>query len=236
MKDTHSSAESSDSEDEEYIEGRDDESEEELEELENSTSQPSNLSLMKNGISQDTIPEEDSQTSNPVRKTSHPPLGSSLDQNHVDTKITSSKSFDCLSAASEKEGKVDVKGKEDTRSRIKKHSAFSFDLNYKKTSKGNKIDNRKFSTESDPGVSTEYQRTQQPRLSRQGAIKASRRNRDEAPQATSPSQDKWATKRYVIVTVLYLHQLRLGISIITISGWCMQHTGIGWIESCSLRS
>uniref|UniRef100_A0A0P4VYZ5 Phospholipase A2 n=1 Tax=Scylla olivacea TaxID=85551 RepID=A0A0P4VYZ5_SCYOL len=190
MKDTHSSAESSDSEDEKYIEGHDDKEseEEELEEHKSTPAQP----LVENGITQHTIPEEDRQIQ-PKRKTSEIPKACSLDQADVeDKKITSSRSFDSLS--SEKEGKTDQtdpKDKGDIRPRIKKASAFSFDLQSRKTSK----DNRKFSTESDPGVTTEYQRAQHPRLQRQGAIKGSRINKEEAAQPTSPSQDKWATRR-----------------------------------------
>ena len=181
MKDTHSSAESSDSEDEEYIDDKESE-EEELEEHKNSPTQP----LTENGIIQHTILEENWQTQ-PKRKTSEIPKGSSLDQVDLESKkMTSSKSFDSLS--SKKESKVDAR---DIKPRIKKTSAFSFDVQNKKTSK----DNRKFSTESDPGVTTEYQRAQHPRLQRQGAIKGSRMNKEEAARPTSPNQDKWATRR-----------------------------------------
>ncbi|XP_045107794.1 cytosolic phospholipase A2-like isoform X2 [Portunus trituberculatus] len=186
VKDTHSSAESSDSEDEEYIEGHDDKEseEEEVEEHKSSPAQP----LAENGL-QYSIPEEDQQTQ-PKRKTSEITKGRSLDQMDVDNKkMTSSKSFDSLS--SEKEGKVNGRDKGDIRPKMKKTSAFSFDLQNKKASK----DIRKFSTESDPGVSTEYQKAQHPRLQRQGAMKGSRMNKEEASRPTSPSQDKWATRR-----------------------------------------
>ncbi|MPC48241.1 Cytosolic phospholipase A2 [Portunus trituberculatus] len=185
VKDTHSSAESSDSEDEEYIEGHDDKEseEEEVEEHKSSPAQP----LAENGL-QYSIPEEDQQTQ-PKRKTSEITKGRSLDQMDVDNKkMTSSKSFDSLS--SEKEGKVNGRDKGDIRPKMKKTSAFSFDLQNKKASK----DIRKFSTESDPGVSTEYQKAQHPRLQRQGAMKGSRMNKEEASRPTSPSQDKWATR------------------------------------------
>lgn len=178
VKDTHSSAESSDSEDEEYIEGHDDKEseEEELEEPKSPCAQP----LTENGIMQHAIPEEDQQTQ-PKRKTSEIVKGKSLDEVDVESKkMTSSKSFDSLS--SEKGGK--------NKSRSSK-SAFNFDIQSKKTSK----ENRKISTESDPGVTTEYQRAQHPRLQRQGAVKGSRINRDVAARPTSPSEDKWATRR-----------------------------------------
>lgn len=178
VKDTHSSAESSDSEDEEYIEGHDDKEseEEELEEPKSPRAQP----LTENGISEHAIPEEDQQTQ-PKRKTSEIVKGKSLDEVDVENKkMTSSKSFDSLS--SEKEGK--------NKSRSKK-SAFSFDIQNKKISK----ENRKCSTASDPGVTTEYQRAQHPRLQRQGAVKGSRINRDVPARPTSPSEDKWATRR-----------------------------------------
>lgn len=196
VKDTHSSAESSDSEDEEYIEGDDDEySEDEESDEHGNMSQSKSLPHMRNGMSQDTIPEEDKQTHAPVRRVSDLPKGSSLDEAQVnDKKITSSKSFDSISTSSTKQGKDDAKGKGDSKSRTRKESAFTFDLPGRKTSKDGKM-NRKVSSESDPGVTTEYQRTQHPRLHRQGAFKSSRANKEEASQAPALNQDKWTTRR-----------------------------------------
>ncbi|KAG0712643.1 Cytosolic phospholipase A2 [Chionoecetes opilio] len=188
-KDTHSSAESSDSEDEDHIEGQDDESEsEEGDDLRLTTSND-----LRNST-QETIPEE-GRLSPPLRKVSDIPKGSFSDQSHEEKKITTSQSFDCLSSG-DKEGK----GKEG-RHRPRKQSAFSFELPGRKTSKdskdkNNKPDNRKFSTESDPGMTTEYQRLQHPRLHRQGAMKASRTTRGDAlPKVSSPGQDRWANRR-----------------------------------------
>lgn len=200
VKDTHSSAESSDSEDEEYIEGHDDKEseEEELEELRSTAAtQPTtgNAPLVENGSAHHAIPEEPQQVPASPRKHSAPPKSASLDQILESKKMTSSNSFDSLSDANE--NKVSASGREEARPRMKKQSAFNFDLGARKTSK----DNRKFSTESDPGVSTEYQRSQHSRLQRQGAFKASRGGRGNASsnssQPQSPGQDKWANRRFV---------------------------------------
>lgn len=205
MKDTHSSAESSDSEDEEYIEGHDDKEseEEEVEYLRNpSNTQPanSNASSVENGSVQPTIPEEPQQISPTQRKHSAPPKSSSFDQILEPKKITSSNSFDSLSNDKEKENIVNATGKDKTRPKMQKQPAFSFDILPKKTSK-EKSNSRKFSSESDPGVSTEYEKSQHSRLHRKGAFKASRGTRsngsDTSPQPQSPGQDKWANRRYV---------------------------------------
>ena len=268
VKDTHSSAGSSDSEDEEYIEGHDDEDseDEDMEERRSTASLPNTLTPLENGISQDSIPEENRQTPEPTRKTSDLvleknrqtpelvrktsdlflqenrqtpelvrksldlvpeedrqtseltresldlvpeedrqtpelvrkisdiPKGSSLDQIDMATKkMIASKSFDSLSTFQGNENKMDAKSKGDVRQKIRKQSAFNYDVPNRKTSK----EHRKFSTESDPGVTTEYQRTQPSRLHRRGAVKATRVNKSEAVPSTSPSQDKWASRRYV---------------------------------------
>lgn len=205
MKDTHSSAESSDSEDEEYIEGHDDKDseEEELEELRNlGKTQPTNSSAssVENGSVQPTIPEEPQQNSPTQRKHSAPPKSCSLDQILESKKITSSNSFDSLSNDKERENVINATGKEKTRPKMQKQPAFSFDIPPRKTSK-EKSNSRKFSSESDPGLSTEYEKSQHSRLHRKGAFKASRGTRsngsDTSPQTQSSGQDKWANRRYV---------------------------------------
>lgn len=191
VKDTHSSAESSDSEDEEYIEGDDDKEseEEELEELRGTAT--ADTAYVENGSADGTIPEEPQRVSARPKKHSAPPKSCSFDQVTEEKKMTSSNSFDSLS------GKESTTSKE-ARPRIKKQSAFNFDINIKKSYKDNS-DVRKVSTESDPGLSTEYQQSQHSRLHRKGAFKVSRNGRSttSAPSPQSPGQDKWANRRYV---------------------------------------
>lgn len=73
--------------------------------------------------------------------------------------------------------------------------AFSFDTTKRKVSRDN---HRKFSTESDPGVRTEFQAQGGSRLVRQGAIKTARLNKakkvDDKEEA-NPGQKVWAERR-----------------------------------------
>lgn len=75
--------------------------------------------------------------------------------------------------------------------------AFSFDTTKRKVSRDN---HRKFSTESDPGVRTEFQTQGASRLVRQGAIKTARLGKakkvDEKEEA-NPGQKVWAERRWV---------------------------------------
>lgn len=202
VKDTHSSAESSDSEDEDYIEGRDDKEseEEELEEMrstdtntDTNTNTSTNTDQLENGTTHSTIPEEPERVTVPLKKHSAPPKSCSFDHIVEDKKIMTTNSFDSLS---EKDS-GDAAGKEG-RPKIKKQSAFNFDISFKKAPKETS-ESRKIS---DPGPSTELQ---QSRLQRRGAFKGSRNNRsntssssappDLAPQPQSPGQDRWANRR-----------------------------------------
>lgn len=209
MKDTHSSAESSDSEDEEYIEGEDDKEseEEELEEMRATNTTTDNIEQLENGTTNITIPEEPESAPVPLKKHSAPPKSCSFDQLLENKKMVTSNSFDSLS---EKVSR-DMAGKEG-RPKMKKESAFNFDMTFKKAPK-EKTENRKIS---DPGPPTEFEKSEPSRLHRRGAFKGSRNTRSNTstssappdlqprPQSPqSPGQDRWANRRYVFLFLFF---------------------------------
>nr|AWU67131.1 putative phospholipase A2 [Crangon crangon]AWU67132.1 putative phospholipase A2 [Crangon crangon] len=199
------SAEESDSEDEKDIVGNDDLTEDE----ENMEFYPSLSSISpdveKKGEdffdASNTIPE-DSEV--PVRKFSEASCGKSLDigvltKNGDDHQGRLAKSMGSLSLDSNQ--KNDSSNSKKSVGTMQK--AFSFELPKRKLSRE---PNRKFSTESDPGVKTEFQTGQNSRLTRKDAIKGSPRARKQnttgddqgrSGNNSNSSTRKWADRRNI---------------------------------------
>lgn len=208
IDDTHSSGESTDSEDEKYIEGRDDKDSEddENENIINETQPlPADCHTTENGGSCNIIPEEDSVDSSirtKQKSSTLPKQQSTLAGPTSDSVqgILTCKSLDCLSLETMSDRKnnnnnnsISIKTEPKPKPR-KQSQGFNFEIptTKRKTSK----DNRKFSTESDPGVRTEFQTASSSKLHRQGAVKGSRLKKDSTvkdPPASGPQA--WANRR-----------------------------------------
>ncbi|XP_064106608.1 cytosolic phospholipase A2-like isoform X2 [Macrobrachium nipponense] len=187
LNDEHASEEESDSEDEEDVVGEDDVSEEDLN---GDFRTPCAVEPGRGGGNvffpkEDAIPEG-RLVSN--RKFSAIEEGQSLDANFsLFPKEDFSKSVDSLSLD-------DSKKDEDKKLLLK---GLSFDSHKKKLLEDSR---RKISTESDPGVKTEFQLSQRGRLERKGAIKGSRKMAatDEKNSQGSNNDSKnryWANRR-----------------------------------------
>nr|XP_045607415.1 cytosolic phospholipase A2-like isoform X2 [Procambarus clarkii]WMM34516.1 cytosolic phospholipase A2 [Procambarus clarkii] len=198
--DTHSSGESSDSEDEEDIQGKDDKEseEEEFDVPRYSVAQPVKVDSLENELSGCSISEhgetvspfEQEEKSSTLLSKKNSPFHRKSNQNKT---MLTAKSVDSLHLNGTEERKIFAGRTEgDSQQKPRKFSSgFNFDLTKRKTSK----DNRKTSSESDPGGKTEYQANQTAvtsRLVRQGAFKASRK---EGNNRSAPGPKVWAERR-----------------------------------------
>ncbi|XP_042855448.1 cytosolic phospholipase A2-like isoform X3 [Penaeus japonicus] len=199
IDDLHSSGDDSETEDEEDIEGNDDKEIDDEEELSMMrlllTEQSAN---QDNGSASGTDKSVDADTEEEIRRNSV----ASADTKTVPQQKTIKKSLNKVAKSMDSliSNNKSQSTEEASESRDILPKAFSFDLTKRKVSRDN---NRKFSTESDPGVRTEFQTAGASRLSRQGAIKTPRLNKakkvdlektDEKDES-SPGQKVWAERR-----------------------------------------
>ncbi|XP_042204913.1 cytosolic phospholipase A2-like isoform X3 [Homarus americanus] len=176
LKDTISSGESSDTEDEEDIQGKDDkESEEEdlgitVESHCTDSDKFYECPSLAFGDNNSHCRSDGESSISPQQKN---------DQNKA---MLTTKSLDLDSL------KLSERNQKQNRRKISE--PFSFDMTKMKSSR----DNRKESTISDPGVSTNYQTAQESRLNRQGAFKATRL-RKQVNVSDEAGKNVWANRR-----------------------------------------
>ncbi|XP_027207890.1 cytosolic phospholipase A2 isoform X2 [Penaeus vannamei] len=198
IDDLHSSGDDSETEDEEDIEGHDDKEIDDEEEI----------SMMKLSLADQPASEDDASASaagksgdaEATEERRRVSVASMEAKPQPEQKTFKkglnkiAKSMDSLLGTSSS-NKAQSTEEEASESRDILPKAFSFDTTKRKVSRDN---HRKFSTESDPGVRTEFQAQGGSRLVRQGAIKTARLNKakkvDDKEEA-NPGQKVWAERR-----------------------------------------